>query len=106
VLKTYSSNTNLTWEKYLQSTFWDWTESYKAYECPLPVITISVAKFMALPYTAVSWSIPLNSHYSQVLNTVTYVRTNSKKGKNRENDWKIKQPCKKIKCYFSIFCLF
>jgi hypothetical protein len=25
-----------TCEQYLQNTFWDWAESYKAYEYPLP----------------------------------------------------------------------
>jgi hypothetical protein len=34
------STKHLTSEQYLQSTFWDWTESYKAYKCPLPVIII------------------------------------------------------------------
>jgi hypothetical protein len=31
------STKHLTSEQYLQSAFWDWAESYKAYKCPLPL---------------------------------------------------------------------
>jgi hypothetical protein len=38
------STKHLTSEQYLQSTFWDWAESYKAYECPLPT-TLNVPNY-------------------------------------------------------------